>query len=94
MKRMFLEISNSNAQRGRIAICALTIERRVGCFLLISGFYPIAPDDAAEIAGVFPPEKTALYASLVSGSVGFSQTLRNFERMRVLADNSTNRQAV
>jgi len=37
-----------------------------GCFLLIPGFYPMAPGGAAEIAGVFPLEKTALYVSLVS----------------------------
>ena len=49
----------------------------------------MAPDGAAEIAGVFPPEKTALYVSFVLERVRFLQTLRNFERMSVLAGNTT-----
>jgi len=34
----------------------------------------MAPDGAAEIAGVFPPEKTALYVSLVSEASFFADT--------------------
>ena len=49
----------------------------------------MAPDGAVEIAGVFPPEKTALYVSFVPEESVFSQALRNFERMRVMAGNTT-----
>ena len=50
---------------------------------------PGRPDGAAEIARVFPPEKKALYVSFVPEESVFSQALQNFERMRVLAGNTT-----
>jgi len=72
------------------ALCRPDIGRKVkdawGAFL---GWSPDRPDGAAEIARVFPPEKTALYVSFVPEESVFSQALRNFERMRVMAGNTT-----
>jgi hypothetical protein len=52
------------------------------------GWSPNGPDGAAEIARVFPAEKTALYVGFVPEESVFSQALLNFERMRVVAGNS------
>jgi hypothetical protein len=72
------------------ALCRPDIGRKVrDVWPTFLGWSPNGPDDAAEIAQVFPPEKIALYLSFVPEESVFPQALRNFERMRVLAGNAT-----
>jgi len=47
------------------------------------------PDAATESARVFLPEKEALYVSFTAEQSVFLQALENFERMRVMAGNTT-----
>jgi hypothetical protein len=72
------------------ALCRPDIGRKVrDVWPIFLGWSPNGPNGAAEIATVFPSEKTALYLSFVPEESVFPQTLRNFERMRVLAGNAT-----
>ena len=72
------------------ALCRPDIGRKVrDSWPAFLDWSPDRPDGAAEIARVFPPEKTALYVSFVSEELVFSKALQNFERMRVLAGNTT-----
>jgi hypothetical protein len=73
-----------------MALCRPNIGRKVkDSWPTFPGWSPNGPDGAAEIARVLPPEKTALYVSFVPEESIFSQALRNFERMRLLAGNTT-----
>jgi hypothetical protein len=47
------------------------------------------PDGTAQIARVFPPQGKALYVSFVPAESVFPQALQNFDRMRVMAGNTT-----
>jgi hypothetical protein len=72
------------------ALCRPKVGRKVkDSWPAFLGGSPGRPDGAAEIARVFPPEKKALYVSFVPEESVFSQGLQNFERMRVLAGNTT-----
>jgi len=72
------------------ALCRPDIGRKVrDVWPIFLGWSPNGPDGAAEIAQVFPPEKTVLYLSFVPEESVFPQALQNFERMRVLAGNAT-----
>ena len=72
------------------ALCRPKVGRKVkNSWATFLGGSPGRPDGAAEIARVFPPEKKALYVSFVPEESVFSQALQNFERMRVLAGNTT-----
>lgn len=72
------------------ALCRRKIGRKVkDSWPTFLGWSADRPDAAAEITRVFPPEKTALYVSFVPEESVFPQALRNFERMRVMAGNTT-----
>jgi hypothetical protein len=72
-----------------MALCRPNIGRKVkDSWPTFLGWSPHGPDGVAEIARVFPPEKTALYVSFVPEESVFSQALRNFERIRVVAGNT------
>jgi hypothetical protein len=72
------------------ALCRPEIRRKVkdswGGFLHWSGDIPHA---AGGIETVFAPEKKALYVGFVPGESVFPQALQNFERIRVMAGNTT-----
>jgi hypothetical protein len=74
------------------ALCRPDIGRKVkdswGAFL---GWSADNPDAATGIARVFPPEKKTLYVSFVPEESVFPQGLQNFERMKVMAGNTTKR---
>jgi len=74
------------------ALCRPDVGRKVknswGAFRRWS---PDGPDAAAGVARGFPQEKKALYVSFVPEESVFPQTLQNFERMRVMAGNTTKR---
>ena len=73
-----------------MALCRPNIGRKVkDSWPTFLGGSPGRPDGAAEIARVFPPEKTALYVSFVPEESVFSQALQNFERMRVVVAKTT-----
>lgn len=72
------------------ALCRRKIGRKVkDSWPTLLGWSPDRPDGAAEIARVFPPEKTALYVGFVPEESVFPEALRNFERMRVMAGDTT-----
>jgi len=72
------------------ALCRPDIGRKVrDVWPIFLGWSPNGPHSAAEIAQVFPSEKTALYLSFVPEESVFPQALQNFEQMRVLAGNAT-----
>jgi hypothetical protein len=72
------------------ALCRPDIGRKVKDFWpTFLGWSADTPDAAARIARVFPPEKKALYVGFVSEESVFSQAFQNFERMRVMAGNTT-----
>jgi hypothetical protein len=72
------------------ALCRPDIRRKVRDYWpVFLGWSPDRPDATAEIAGVFPSGKKALYVSFVSDESVFPQALQNFERMRVMAGNTT-----
>jgi hypothetical protein len=72
------------------ALCQPDIGRKVrDSWPAFADWSPDKPNAAAGIAGVFPSEEKALYVSFVSDESVFSQALRHFERMRVLAGNTT-----
>jgi Dolichyl-phosphate-mannose-protein mannosyltransferase len=72
------------------ALCRRKIGRKVkDSWPTLLGWSPDRPDGAAEIARVFPPEKTALYVGFVPEESVFPEALGNFERMRVMAGDTT-----
>jgi hypothetical protein len=72
------------------ALCRRKIGRKVkDSWPTLLGWSPDRPDGPAEIARVFPPEKTALYVGFVPEESVFPEALRNFERMRVMAGDTT-----
>ena len=74
------------------ALCRPDIGRKVrDAWPTFLDWSPDKPDAAAEIAQVFPPENKALYISFASDESVFSQAVRNFERMRVTASDTTER---
>jgi hypothetical protein len=72
------------------ALCRRKIGRKVkDSWPTLLEWSPDRPDGPAEIARVFPPEKTALYVGFVPEESVFPEALRNFERMRVMAGDTT-----
>jgi hypothetical protein len=72
------------------ALCRPEIGRKVrDSWPTFIGWSPERADAAAGIARVFLPEKKALYVSFVSEESVFLQALQNFERMKVMAGNTT-----
>jgi hypothetical protein len=72
------------------ALCRPEIGRKVrDSWPTFIGWSPERADAATGIARVFLPEKKALYVSFVSEESVFLQALQNFERMRVMAGNTT-----
>jgi hypothetical protein len=74
------------------ALCGSDVSRKVkdswGAF---AGWSANSPDAATGIARVFPSKQKALYVSFVPEESVFPKALENFERMRVMAGNTTKR---
>ena len=72
------------------ALCGSDVGRKVkdswGAFV---GWSVDSPDAASGIARVFGSKKKALYVSFVPEESVFPQALKNFERMRAMAGNTT-----
>jgi hypothetical protein len=74
------------------ALCRHSIGRKVkDSWPIFLGWSPDRTEAAAGVAQVFPSEKKALYVSFVPEESVFPQALQNFERMRVMAGNTTKR---
>jgi hypothetical protein len=74
------------------ALCRPDVRRKVkdswGAFV---GWSADTPDAAVETARLFPPGTKSLYVSFVPEEAVFPQALQNFERMRMMAGDTTKR---
>jgi hypothetical protein len=74
------------------ALCRPDIGRKVkDSWEAFLGWSADNPDAATGIARVFLPEKKALYVSFIPEESVFPKALENFDRMKVMAGNTTNR---
>ena len=72
------------------ALCRPDIGRKVKDFWpTFLGWSPDGSDASVQVTRTFPPEKKALYVGFIAKESVFPQGLRNFERMRVMAGNTT-----
>jgi hypothetical protein len=72
------------------ALCRPDIGRKVKDFWpTFLGWSADRPDASAQVARAFPPQEKALYISFVAEESVFSQAVRNFQQMRVMAGDTT-----